>query len=48
MSNIYTLISIETKQRLHFSRFLSPSNQAASIDLNFDLDVDLDLGVDLD
>jgi len=46
MSNIYTLISLETKQRVHCSRFLRPSNQVALIDLN--LDSDLDLDVDLD
>ena len=46
MSNIYTLISLETKQRVHCSRFLRPSNQVALIDLI--LDSDLDLDVDLD
>ena len=46
MSNVYTLITLETKQRVHCSRFLRPSNQVALIDLN--LDSDLDLDVDLD
>jgi hypothetical protein len=48
MSNIYTLISIETKQRVHCSRFLRPSDQVALIDLNVDLDLDLDVDVALD
>jgi len=46
MSNIYTLISLETKQRVHCSRFLRPSNQVALIDLNMDSDLDLDVDLD--
>ena len=46
MSNIYTLISLETKQRVHCSRFLRPSNQVALIDLNLDSDLDLDVNLD--
>ena len=46
MSNIYTLISLETKQRVHCSRLLRPPNQAVLIDLNLDLDLDLDVDLD--